>query len=322
MKAVLKTTFTVVGSVIGAGFISGRELVRFFGGEAFFPVLLLTACLFFLYFYFLFSFGTKYGSLDGFLNGVFPKFSVVIRVSFLICSFVTVTAMLAGVNALQPKFSPYIAILTAIFSFFTVKKGIDGLHTVNAVLVPAIVVYVVVSLLLTGNFTLANSLENSGMGIVFCVLYVCMNGFLSAPVIIESGAKLTHKKQIVLSSLLATVLIVACMALILAAIGATPGAAERVMPLVFVLKEGKLFLLCSFLGIITTLISAYYPLHTAVKGVKIKEAARLLILSAASLFACWGLDKIVETVYPVIGILGVFFLIASVLYDQFFQKHH
>ena len=43
----------------------------------------------------------------------------------------------------------------------------------------------------------------------------------------------------------ATVLIVGCMALILSAIGATPGAAERVMPLVFVLKEGKLFLLCS-----------------------------------------------------------------------------
>ncbi|MBO5782761.1 MAG: hypothetical protein J6R24_01310 [Clostridia bacterium] len=322
MKAVLKTTFTVVGSVIGAGFISGRELVRFFGGEAFFPVLLLTACLFFFYFYFLLAFGTKYGSFDGFLNGVFPKFSAVIRVSFLICSFVVVTAMLAGVNALQPKFSPYIAILTALFSFFTVKNGIDGLHAVNAVLVPAVVVYVVVSLFLTGNFNFANTLSNSGMGIVFFVLYVTMNGFLSAPVIIESGAKLIRKRQIILSSLFSTLLIVGCMTLILSAIGATQGAAQRVMPLVFVLKEGKLFLLCSFLGIITTLISAYYPLHIAVKGTKIKEAARLLILSAASLFAGWGLDKIVETVYPVIGILGVFFLIASVFYDQFFQKHH
>lgn len=43
MKKTLNCIFTVTGTVIGAGFISGRELVRFFGAEKFIPAAFVAA---------------------------------------------------------------------------------------------------------------------------------------------------------------------------------------------------------------------------------------------------------------------------------------
>lgn len=322
MKESLKTTFTIVGSVIGAGFISGRELVRFFGGEAFLPILILTFFFFFIYLYFLLRVGQNYGTFSCFLNITFKKYAFIIRGIFLICSFITLTAMLAGINALEPKFSPYISILTAIACFFIAKKGINGINTLNTVLVPVIVVYVVLSLVYTGNFTFAHGTDNFFTSAFFSWIYVGMNMFLSTPVVVDCGGRLFKKSQSVFAAGLSAFLVGGCMTLILSAISATEGASERIMPLLYVLKEGRLFMLISFFGVVTTLISAYYPLHIALNGVKYKDAARLFLLAAASFCATWGLDKIVETVYPVVGVLGIIFLFVPVFNHKFFQKHH
>ncbi len=321
MKESVKTTFTIIGTVIGAGFISGRELVRFFGGRAFLPILFLTAVLFFLYLYLLLKAGRKYRSFTAFLKGNFKKFAPVVQFLFLVCSFVILTAMIAGINAIEPNFSPYISILTAILCFFIAKKGINGVNILNAILVPVILIYVIVSLFIAGNFSFAQNTPNAVMGALFSWLYVSMNMVLSAPVIVDCGGKLAKKGGAVFAAASASVVIVFCIALILSAIAATEGAGERVMPLLFVLKDGKLFMLISFFGIVTTLISSYYPLHIALESVKYKDAARLLLLTAASVCSILGLDKIVEIIYPALGVFGTLFLFSVLLDGKFFHKY-
>ncbi len=321
MKESVKTTFTIIGTVIGAGFISGRELVRFFGGRAFLPILCLTAVLFFLYLYLLLKTGRKYRSFTVFLKKRFKRFAPVVQVLFLVCSFVILTAMLAGINAIEPQFSPYISILTAILCFFIAKKGINGVNILNTVLVPVILIYVITSLFIAGNFSFAQNAQNTGMGALFSWLYVSMNMLLSAPVIVDCGGKVIKKGGAAFAAASASAVIVFCMALILSAIAATEGAGERVMPLLFVLKEGKLFMLISFFGIVTTLISSYYPLHIALEGKKYKDAARLFLLAAASFCAVWGLEKIVEIIYPALGVFGTLFLFAILFDCKFFHKY-
>ena len=142
MKKCIKIAFTVVGSVIGAGFISGKELVRFFGDSACIPVLILTWALFFGYICALLAAGRKYGGFSAFAQKAFGKGKRAVEYVFLACSFVIVAAMLAGIDALEEKFAPYISLLTAVGCFFIARKGINGVGVFNAILVPCIVVYI------------------------------------------------------------------------------------------------------------------------------------------------------------------------------------
>lgn len=324
MKKTLKIAFTVVGSVIGAGFISGKELVRFLGNSACIPILAVVLFLFFGYICALLSVGRKYGGFIGFSRKVFGKGYKAVEYIFLVCSFVIVTAMLAGIDALEEKFAPYISLLTAVGCFFVARKGINGVGVFNSLLVPFIVVYLFFTLLSKGDFSFTFFPSNAGMDILFGWLYVAMNLFLSAPVVIDGGGELSSVKEIIFGALFASLLIMSCIALVQSAIAACEGAAEKTMPLLYVLKRGRFFTLISYFGIVTTLISSYYPLHTATErlsGTR-KNAARISILAAASLCARWGLKDIVEHVYPLLGIFGLLFLSVVVFNCNFFQKRY
>lgn len=328
MARILKTTFTLVGAVAGAGFVSGRELVSFFGGRAEIHILLLAFLLFFFFFYVLLSAGRKYGSFSSLTARLFGRAAGAVHALFLISSFILTTAMLAGVNALAPIFAPWIALLTAVACFFIVSRGIGGVKMLNAFLTPCIVIYLVVSLAGEGNYAISLCPLHAGMDILFCVLYVCMNAFLSAPVIVDLGAELTAsdkgKREAVFSALLPSLVLVGLMFLVLSSVGATEGAAERILPLLAVLQNAQLFPLALFGGIVTSLSSAYYPLHMAASRFKNqtkKNAVRLSLLAAASFCAGWGLGHIVSFVYPALGIFGFLFLTSVVLDRQFFQKH-
>jgi uncharacterized membrane protein YkvI len=319
VKESVKTIFTVIGSVIGAGFISGRELVRFFGGEAFPPFLLLAGLLFFVYIFFLLRAGKKYGGFTSFCRVVFGKGEKAVQIIFCFCSFVVVAAMLAGINALEESYQPFIAVLTAVGCFFLVKKGVNGLNMLNLLLVPFILAYIIVGLVTEGEFAFVAETQNAGMGGMFVWIYAAMNIFLSSSVVMDCGARLGKQSQITLVAVISSLVIGGCIALILSAIGAKEGAKEHTMPLLYVLKRGKLFPLIGYFGIVTTLISSYYPLHIFPKG-KHKDAARLFTLAAASVCSLFGLKEIVEYAYPVMGGLGILFLSVVIFHDDLFEK--
>lgn len=326
MKEILKTTFTLVGAVVGAGFISGKELVRFYGGRAFLPFLFLTIGLFFVYFYFLLKAGIRYGSFNNFLKCKVKKFPRAVRSVFLLSSFVLIVAMLAGINALAPKFSPFVAVFAAVACFFIGKKGVCGVKNLNFILVPCIVGYIVFSLFSAENFTFAENPQNAGMDTFFCCLYVAMNAFLCTPVAVEAGGEIGSEKAAAISAAVSAIIIGGIATLILSAIAATAGAAERTLPLAFVLKNGKAFPFILFLGILTSLVSACFTVFEAMQTLpfssKGKNAAKLIVLFAAFCFSLSGLDKIVNMVYPVIGAIGFLFLFAVIFDYQAFEKHH
>lgn len=320
MKESIKTIFIILGSVIGAGFISGRELVRFFG-DAYPPFLLLAVFLFAFYIFILLRVGNKYGGFAGFCEQVFGKRVKIVKGIFYVSSFITVTAMLAGINALEESYAPFIAILSAVLCFLIVCKGIGGVGVFNLFLVPAILLYVFVCLWKKGEFLFIATSLNPGMGALFCLLYVCMNLFLSASVLLDCGAGLKKGWFLPTAGVSAGILGV-CIALVLSAITSQTGAKELPMPLMSVLDRSGIYPLICYFGIMTTLISAYYPLHAALSGVRQKNAARLGLLVTASVFSLWGLKDIVEFAYPFMGALGLIFSTICVFYDDFFQKFY
>ena len=95
-----KAGFALTGSVIGAGFISGAELVRFFPSQGFLPYIAAAALLFFGCFFLLFECGRRYGGFAGTVQAVFGRRAAVVRAAVLVGSFVTCGSMLAGLAAL------------------------------------------------------------------------------------------------------------------------------------------------------------------------------------------------------------------------------
>ena len=121
---------TLVGTVVGAGFISGAELVRFFPAVGFFPCLVLAAGLFSLCFFALFCLGAKYGGYGGMLTALFGRAAPAVRLFVYACSLVLCASMLAGLDAAFAEgfgvrsVIPFAALAALPLLFFLSRRGV------------------------------------------------------------------------------------------------------------------------------------------------------------------------------------------------------
>ena len=126
----LQAAFIIIGSVVGAGFISGGELVRFFPTSNYLPYVYAAGVLFFAYFALLLACGKKYGGFDGVLSALFQKFAPAVHAVFGLCCFVICATMLAGIDSVFfeafgiPKSVPVLSAAVLAAVFFICRKGI------------------------------------------------------------------------------------------------------------------------------------------------------------------------------------------------------
>ncbi len=313
---VLAGTFFIVGGTIGAGFISGAELVRFFGEERFLLPLILSAILFFLLSSLYLLLGKKYGGFRGVL-GLFGRGRGFVHALFLVCAFVSAAGMLAGLDALKPQWTPLLSLAGLALSVFFLAKGMRGIGILNLILVPVLLLFV----FFCGGGRHA-FFYPAGRDIPFgWTLYAAMNALLIAPVLMDAGLKL---KKPVLSAFFASFAIALAGVCILSRVYGEGSAAIRAeMPFLYAVG-GRFFCVAVALAILTSLVSSLYaPLSACdVLSGKKKIAAKGGVLLAAFLLSRVGLSGIVSVLYPVIGVAGVVFSALCILYDQLFKKHH
>lgn len=252
MKKVVTVAMVSVGTMIGAGYASGQEIVAFFGGS---PSLLvpavcglimfaLTACLL--------AVGARVG--DDANAVMFGRLSFVVDAVMLLNALIVLSAMIAGMNELMADMTgaplPF-GLMLAAAGVIVLRRGNDGLRAANTLIVPLIVI--VMTLTCTSVPLSPGSPDLSALP--SCFTYVSMNLLLSAGVLVRQG-KMT-RREILLSSALSSVIISALMALICCAL---PAAASSDMPMLSVARGSQtlyvLFALCLAVSIFTTLLSA------------------------------------------------------------------
>ena len=118
--------FTAVGTVIGAGFVSGRELLQFFGCFRL-PDLCFAGALFFGGFFLFLKLGGKFGGFEGALAGVFGKFAPAVKGILLFGSFVSCAGMLSAADALLPKAAPFLSLVFLALSCAVSERGLSGI---------------------------------------------------------------------------------------------------------------------------------------------------------------------------------------------------
>lgn len=299
--ASLKTAFALIGSVIGAGFITGREIVKFFYGYN--PLVAggVIFIMFFALFYLLLSKRAEH------YHVIFENSNLIIY----IFSLLTLSAMLAATDSLAEDMGyigniPVFSIAILVISIIICKDGIGKVEKFNLVLVPImlIVTYIIVAFnLFSGkiqnNFSQAN--------ICSCVGYVCMNVLLTQPFIFSM--KTEEKKYSPLCTAFFVSVILSITVFLFLLVLPQECIFFDIPILRIVSPSGIAFFVVSFLiaiGIITTLVGTLYPLMNVVGGKK-----RLLwvcgIAVLVFIVSRMGFYVIVDKLYPLLCILSVLY---------------
>lgn len=318
----LRLTAALTGTVVGAGFLSGTELVRFFPERGYLSCVALSALLFAGCFWLLFLCGKKYGGYKGVLRALFSGAAPVFSALMLASSFIMCAAMLAGLSATgEEGFSlpaPLFPLAACALLFFA-GRGCKGLFAVNLLLVPFILAFI---FSLAGEPWTAGVAGETGGGalrLVNVLAYVCMNCFLAAPLVCDAGAEGSGGAGCAFAAALTGV----CAAVLLAKISSNAAAQQAQMPVLSLLSGGArtLFSLVCTAGILTTLFSSWYPLDAQCAKGRHAVLWRAALPAGAFLLSLMGLKHIVRFVYPLVGGAGAIFLAvcavkSGLLFDQ------
>lgn len=326
----------VFGAIIGAGFASGKEIVSFFGNLGFWaiPVILLVGSLFFCCFYLFSKIGkmVRPNSISDITRAIFGNAYIFVDFSFVLCSFITLSSMLAGCDSIgQIAFGQsynfcYISILTAIIVAIIISTGLKYIYKINNIVLPTILIFIVViifSFFVSGGADSSVELTintNIFSGIVSAVLYVSMNIFTNIFIIAKSSSYL-NKKQLALCCGVASGLLVVFIISILCCIlfGGTMvfGSDMPMITLAFGLNNffGIVYSIVLWLAIFTTICVASYSILTWLNNyIKNKFWCAVIILTLGFVFSRFGFSNIVNIFYPLEGVFAFIMIIFSARY--------
>ncbi|MCX7568663.1 hypothetical protein OS242_01595 [Tumebacillus sp. DT12] len=332
IRLALQVAFTYIGTVVGAGFASGQEIVTFFTmlGPWAYPGILLATFLFAWVGTQILTLGRKlnarsYRELTAYLFG--PKFAAVIDTFMMIMLFFVTVAMLAGVGALfeeQLHLSFQLGVLfTMVLTFLTILRGMKGIMIANTIIVPVMLTVIltifVQSYLQTDHLpTVVNTGVEPWRWVLSGISYAALNLGLAVSVLIPLGGEIKSTKALKLGGLLGA----AGLGLML--LGAQyamstrmPMILEYEVPMGFLSSTFNplmqaLFIVALWGEIYSTLIANVFGLGSQLAAQRSPMQAHLitiLILTAAFFVAQVGFSNIVHYLYPVFGHLSFLLLL-------------
>lgn len=347
MREVLAIAALVVGTVIGAGFASGREIVTFFGETPPIAAAVATAAFTFVTTATFLLVGRaawsnggtgglgksnargeggfcncdlRGGARDsGAVNRLLAGRGEPILSAFtLFNSLVALAATLSGTDELfgeilplKPLYSLFFGALSAVVA----AKGIGGTMRVNAVVVP-ILIAATLAISLSAVSAPASA-PFTGETVLSAASYSFMNGLLAASVLTTlcpSGVKRAIAAAAISAAAIGGLALAVGLALSSGAFG------ESDMPLIAMAKSlGTPFYALGIAsvaaGIFTTMTSAHLSLTDWASSFCFSRGfAAVVAFGAAEIVAFIGFRAVVETFYPITGILGGAYFFACVIF--------
>lgn len=313
----MSVAMLIVGTMIGAGFASGREVVAFFGAVPNMFIALIAGILVFGCSVLFLFVGRRAQKPDiGEVNGcVFGKFRALADVFMLFNSMTVLGAMLAGTDSLAAEFidiRPLASVVLGGLCAVTAVKGMSGVLKANAVLVPIMIVFLSICSIMAIEFPFRA--QTSHINVYNIVLYVSMNMILGGSVL--TTVRRLSPREIILSSALASVIIAALLVLIMGALQSCSAAHADMPVLLIALKNGRImYLICMPViaaSIFTTMLSAFKSVYDYVVGfIGNKIISAVSVLAGGMFVGAMGFSGVVDTLYPIMGIIGMVYLLCN-----------
>ena len=331
--------FSIIGTLIGAGFASGQEMYLFFYRFGIYGMLGLALCSILIglviYKTFIIIYNSKSSSATeihnyhDFLNAIFYKngkkpknkylnLSYISNIIINIFLLVTFYIMISGFGAYfeqEFEMSKIIgALILSIVCFIILVKDISGVTKANSVVVPILIVVVLsIGARSLVDVDLSNiSREVDHNWILQSIIYCSYNMILVIPVLVELSRYIKSKKQILAISVLTSIIvfILAISVFLLLTITDTDFAGVE-LPAVYAISQAFpalriIYGVAILLSIFSTAISIGISFLGNVTENK-KNYAKIAAVMCISglLVSNIGFSNLVRILFPVFGYLGI-----------------
>lgn len=320
----------IMGSFLGAGFASGKEVMTYFTfwGESSMLGIIIASITFFLGLSFFFWLSNKVDSMDKLFGEYFGRFDRVFRGLFSLCIFILVATMFAGASSIADiiHINPlFIVLPTMLVVFLCNYFSLRGLEWFNAVLVPTMIV---IMLLVYTGFDCHLGCTFSFGASVSAINYVSINMMMLGMLILEVGHKYTRKEKLI-TSIICSVGIGVLLFICNCGLRGVDFLLD--MPMLYLAGvKGNLIstLACVaiWLALLTSIFSNVFILDNYLAGVIRNRALRLIvIIIGAYIFSLIGFDIMIAYMYSIIGILGFILIVWVIIKERgnrfsFFSK--
>ncbi len=308
----------IVGTIIGAGFATGKEIVAFFGTDIS-PLIAPIVGLGIFGLCYLFCTigrtikGSDFGEVSRKMLG---RTYAIADIFLLLNSLIVLSGMLSGMDSLfSPLFpiAPAYSIISGILCALIVIKGLKGLLGGNSVIVPFIILFIV--LICCFNIGDATAHPLKLISIPAAIIYVCMNIMLASTVLVTVDEK---PKTVFWASLIAATIITALTLLIILALNGS-GETSSDMPLVAIASKSKLLYYASIAAVatsvFTTMMTAMNGLSSFIVDLTGSTTFSVIIsLIAGLIVSNLGFSSVVSYLYPVIGVFGLIYVILGTVF--------
>lgn len=329
----IKIAFIYIGTVIGAGFASGREIIDFFGvyGVNGIIGMIICGCVFgFIGAFFLNKvYELKINNNNELLKLIFSK-----KVVFFIESIVTIflflgfSIMLSGSGAIfkeEFNLSYDIGIyIMAIFCFIVFISELSGFALINFILVPILIVGIIflsTYIILKEGFIFSNvegvKLTTKGNFITSAFLYVGFNSLLLSVVLSSLLPIISSKKTAIKGGALGGLAlgIIGCFILVPLLIYYTE-IFKFEIPMLRVseyvsMYYKNIFSIVLWLAMFTTAIANGYGFIENRSNKVNRKVVSLIFCLCSIPMAKLGFSNLVTTIYPIFGYIGIMVLVAS-----------
>lgn len=325
LAGTLQIAAAFIGTIVGAGFASGREIIRFFTQYHVFGAagILLSGLLMTLVGMKMMIYAKRIGaySFNELVVHLFgPRLGVVIQSLIFFILFGTTGVMLAGAGAVfheQIGRSEQSGVLLAIaISFFFLIKGSRGLLWINSLVVPMLFLFLFAVFTVHGPGPVASPVPAQALfrWVVPAIGYAAFN-ILTALVVMVPLARDTEDERVIrfgaLSGGIGLTVLLFLAHLILSG---APDAANYQMPMAEVVRHfGPLlhlgFAAVIFGEILTTFIGNIFglarQLRSTFPAICSLRRAMLLLVAGAFLISRAGYGRLIDHLYPFFGILCI-----------------
>ncbi len=334
--------YTYVGTVVGAGFASGQEIMGFFtvhGRDAIWAIL-ISFILFILIGTKILLLGMELKALsfDKIIGRTFGIMAPFVNIYLLFAMMVINVAMLAGAGAMFEEFgkSSYLigVMVTGLVTIITVALGIRSILSINRIIVLAILFFQVVVFIIT--------LKTRGVGIggrnefvraepayLFYrgLTYASFNLILSTGVLASLGYEFKDRNVLKLGGILGGGILGAMLVSThYCLLAHMPHIFDYEIPMLFIISQigiepGSWMIpvaygLILWGGIFTTLIGNLFSMISFIHekyGFNHLYTATIIICLAI-IISPMGFSSIVKTLYPILGLVGIIFIIAILFF--------
>lgn len=324
---ILSCIFVIIGAIVGAGFASGKEMYTFFLVYGKYGILgiIISTCIIGCAIYKTLKIITKYNikHYDGLLDIIignlkFKNIDLKIILNFIINVFLLITffVMCAGFSAYFKQELGINEIISSlfisVFCYSLLNKNIKGVFLLNSILIPMIIIVLVILGIHCFQLEEIKEISDNGFWYISSVLYASYNSITLISILMPMKGYIKNKKDILKIAVICTLIMLLLSGIVFMLLLTIDTDISKIeLPAVY--AAGNLGIAYKYLygviilgAIITTAISSAYGfLNNISKTKETYKKINFLMCFVAIFISLFGFSNLVNSLYPVFGILGL-----------------